>query len=87
MLSGIGIIIILKPNPHALGYDKDYEGNFSFVQPDGHNTLSEAILYARLTLVRRYHHSPRFTGDTGIVGTTVYATAPCIQKIVQSIWS
>lgn len=41
MLSGIGIIIILKQIPHAFGYDKDYEGSVSFAQPDGHNTLSE----------------------------------------------
>ncbi len=41
MLSGIGIIIILKQIPHAFGYDKDYEGSLSFVQPDGHNTFSE----------------------------------------------
>ncbi len=41
MLSGIGIIIILKQIPHAFGYDKDYEGSLAFNQPDGHNTLSE----------------------------------------------
>jgi len=41
MLSGIGIIIFLKQIPHAVGYDKDYEGSLSFNQPDGHNTLSE----------------------------------------------
>lgn len=41
MLSGIGIIIILKQIPHAVGYDKDYEGSLSFAQPDGHNTISE----------------------------------------------
>ena len=27
MLAGIGVIIILKQIPHALGYDKDFEGN------------------------------------------------------------
>ncbi|MFK8104649.1 MAG: SulP family inorganic anion transporter [Saprospiraceae bacterium] len=41
MLSGIGIIIILKQIPHAFGYDKDYEGSLTFTQPDGHNTFSE----------------------------------------------
>jgi MFS superfamily sulfate permease-like transporter len=41
MLSGIGIIIILKQIPHAFGYDKDYEGSLAFAQPDGHNTFSE----------------------------------------------
>ena len=41
MLSGIGIIIILKQIPHAFGYDKDPEGDFSFIQPDGHTTFSE----------------------------------------------
>ena len=41
MLSGIGIIIILKQIPHAFGYDADYEGDMNFLQPDGHNTFSE----------------------------------------------
>ena len=29
MLAGIGIIIVLKQIPHALGFDKDFEGNES----------------------------------------------------------
>lgn len=29
MLAGIGLIIILKQIPHAIGFDKDYEGNQS----------------------------------------------------------
>jgi MFS superfamily sulfate permease-like transporter len=41
MLSGIGIIIILKQIPHAFGYDKDPEGDLEFLQPDGQNTFSE----------------------------------------------
>jgi MFS superfamily sulfate permease-like transporter len=41
MLTGIGLIIILKQIPHALGYDKDPEGDLSFNQADGHNTFSE----------------------------------------------
>jgi len=41
MLSGIGIIIILKQIPHAFGYDADPEGDFEFIQPDGHTTFSD----------------------------------------------
>lgn len=41
MLAGIGLILILKQIPHALGFDQDYEGDISFFQPDGENTFSE----------------------------------------------
>ncbi len=40
MLSGIGLIILLKQIPHVFGYDKDYAGDLSFVQPDGGTTFS-----------------------------------------------
>ncbi len=40
MLTGIGLLIILKQIPHALGYDKDAEGVLSYFQADGGNTLS-----------------------------------------------
>ena len=43
MLTGIGIIIILKQIPHFFGYDSDPEGDFSFLQVDGENTFSEII--------------------------------------------
>ncbi len=43
MLAGIGLILIIKQIPHLLGYDKDPEGDFEFIQPDGHNTFSELI--------------------------------------------
>lgn len=43
MLSGIGLIIILKQIPHAVGYDKDPMGEQAFLQPDQHNTLSELL--------------------------------------------
>jgi MFS superfamily sulfate permease-like transporter len=41
MLTGIGIIIILKQIPHFFGYDADPEGDFSFFQVDGETTFSE----------------------------------------------
>jgi MFS superfamily sulfate permease-like transporter len=41
MLTGIGIIIILKQIPHFFGYDADPEGDFAFLQVDGTNSFSE----------------------------------------------
>ena len=54
MLAGIGVIIILKQIPHAVGFDRDYEGNFSFIEPSGGNTfstLAEAFNYLTLGCV------------------------------------
>ena len=39
MLTAIGIIIILKQIPHALGYDADAEGDLAFWEAGGANTL------------------------------------------------
>ena len=52
MLAAIGVILILKQIPHAVGYDKDYEGDFSFNQNDGENTISELwhLLNEHITL-------------------------------------
>ena len=43
MLAAIGIILILKQIPHAVGYDQDFVGDESFVQPDGENTFTELM--------------------------------------------
>lgn len=43
MLAAIGLTLILKEIPHALGYDKDFFGDEAFFQFDGHNTFSELI--------------------------------------------
>lgn len=43
MLAAIGLILILKQIPHALGYDADYEGDESFFQSDNENTFTEII--------------------------------------------
>ena len=43
MLTGIGIIIILKQIPHFFGYDPDPEGDFAFFQVDGKNTFTEIL--------------------------------------------
>ncbi|MFC7356060.1 SulP family inorganic anion transporter [Jejudonia soesokkakensis] len=44
MLTGIGIIIILKQIPHFFGYDANPEGDFAFFQVDGENTFSEIFV-------------------------------------------
>ncbi len=44
MLAAIGITLILKQIPHALGVDSDPEGEMSFEQVDGENTFSEIFL-------------------------------------------
>lgn len=41
MLTGIGIIIVLKQIPHFFGYDADPEGDWAFLQMNGENTFSE----------------------------------------------
>ena len=43
LLSAIGIVLILKQIPHAIGYDADMEGDFQFFQMDGNNSFSELL--------------------------------------------
>jgi len=43
MLTAIGLLIILKQIPHALGYDSDFEGDEEFIQADHQNTFTEII--------------------------------------------
>ncbi len=40
MLAGIGLTLILKQVPHALGYDRDAEGDMSFIESSGDTTLT-----------------------------------------------
>lgn len=49
MLSGIGLIIILKQIPHALGYDADYEGDLAFRTGDGNTFTHLAAAFDLLT--------------------------------------
>lgn len=43
MLAAIGLILILKQIPHALGDDAVYEGSMEFSQTDNENTFTEII--------------------------------------------
>lgn len=42
MLAGIGVVIVLKQIPHALGRDKDFEGDLAFFEGRD-NTLTDII--------------------------------------------
>lgn len=44
LLTSIGIILIFKQIPHALGYDSDTEGDFVFFQADQQNTFTELLM-------------------------------------------
>jgi MFS superfamily sulfate permease-like transporter len=43
MLAAIGLVLVLKQIPHALGNDHDFEGDESFQQHDKLNTFSEIL--------------------------------------------
>ncbi len=43
MLAAIGLILILKQFPHAVGYDADYMGDESFQEAGGENTFTRLL--------------------------------------------
>ncbi len=47
MLAAIGLILILKQIPHALGYDANFEGDESFLQANAENTFTAIVNAAR----------------------------------------
>ena len=59
LLAAIGIILIMKQIPHAIGLDRDAEGDFAFLQSDGENTLSDLLLL------------PRFLSYGSVIITTI----------------
>lgn len=48
MLAAIGLILILKQIPHAIGLDTDYMGDSAFFQNDGANTFSEILVASQV---------------------------------------
>ncbi|MEI9919485.1 MAG: SulP family inorganic anion transporter [Bacteroidota bacterium] len=43
MLAAIGLILILKQIPHAVGFDADFEGDESFFEDGGRNTFTSIM--------------------------------------------
>lgn len=48
MLAAIGIILILKQFPHAVGFDNDFMGDESFEEKSGGNTFTQLLLALKL---------------------------------------
>lgn len=59
MLSGIGLLIILKQIPHAVGWDADPEGDFSFVQVVGERRSPRSSMRRRTSIPARSSSRPR----------------------------
>jgi len=49
MLAAIGLILIMKQLPHAVGYDADADSDLSFLEDDSHTTLS--FLFSSLNAI------------------------------------
>ncbi len=69
LLAGIGVLIILKQIPHALGRDNDFEGDFSFLQFGGNNTLSDLAQAVVSASAGSRHHLRRRSGGAAFSGT------------------
>ncbi len=75
MLAAIGLTLILKEIPHALGYDADFIGDEAFIQKDGHNTFTE-IWYAI-----QYHHVGAIIIAVVSLGLLILFETPFMKKI------
>ncbi len=64
MLTAIGIILILKQIPHLVGYDKDFEGDYTFEQGDENNTFS--------SITSAIHRITPLAAIIGVVCLVVY---------------
>lgn len=80
MLTAIGIIIILKQIPHALGYDHTAEGDEAFFEPDGSNTFSS--IWAAIT---QYIHPGATLVALFAIGIILVWDKPFIKKRLPSI--
>jgi MFS superfamily sulfate permease-like transporter len=43
MLAAVGLVMVFKQIPHAVGWDHDFEGDDAFLEQDGTNTFSDLL--------------------------------------------
>ncbi len=76
MLAGIGAVLVLKQLPHAVGFEADFEGDLSFFQSDGHNTLTE-IPYA----LGHIHLGAMVTAAFGLTVLILWTRVDALKKL------
>lgn len=76
MLAGIGIIIILKQIPHAVGFDTEFEGAEAFFQPGGGNTFSTL-----LGIVDHFHWGACIVALVSLALLISWDKVPALKKI------
>tara|TARA_R110002126_G_C10490551_1_gene503840 strand:+ start:16785 stop:18377 length:1593 start_codon:yes stop_codon:yes gene_type:complete len=77
MLTGIGLIIILKQIPHFFGMDSDPQGDFAFLQIDGENTISELLKSINALI----------SGNVSLGATIIALLAMCILILWSNVLS
>ena len=68
MLAAIGLILIMKQLPHAVGYDADAETDLSFLEDDSHTRLFFRLGRLWFLFDRSGDRQPRFRGDHASLG-------------------
>ncbi|HRH40952.1 MAG TPA: solute carrier family 23 protein [Pyrinomonadaceae bacterium] len=76
MLAGIGVLIILKQIPHAVGFDKDFEGNESFHTLTYGNTFS--VLASTLEAITL---GALIVSVVAIILMRVWESVPALKKL------
>ena len=75
MLAAIGLILIMKQLPHAVGYDADAEADLSFLEDDSHTRLSFLWDAFRLLLDGSGDRQRRIARDHAPLGYALHQEA------------
>ena len=68
MLAAIGLILILKQIPHFVGYEASFQGDETFEQKDGENTITELYYAIKNLLPAALINRNHLSGDPDILG-------------------
>lgn len=76
MLAGIGVVLILKQVPHALGVHGDFEGDVFFRQPDGRSTFTELG-----SVLGHVHLGSMTVAVVGLAILVVWSRVPALRRL------